>query len=396
MGVRIELRVPPFGLDRAWLGAPAIQWGGGTGGLVATAAGLGAKEKALSKHGDKEIEPAARGLSLSGKPLPHFAEPISAPIGPSPQRRPGSVRRTMSIDVHWPQGIEGVGHYLGRCRDVLTRQSGRDPEVLAEAEASVVAAGREVAAISATPAPPRLQQLVGVRAGGHLRQALAETVAEEKAAGTALYLVLDDLAGTTLVSRWAFSRWGEGWLGATGRMERPVMEGVCIGFRPGSTALGGGGRPHADPNVSRVVPLPSPEDPRGWHEMPELQGVNFRRARRIDVWREGEEIVAEAHFQDSASAPDGGERWAIHEYLLEARIGADGLVRRLEARAGTLPYAACRVAPLNNEVLIGAPARELRDIVLEKLKLTGGCTHLNDTLRSLAEVPVLAGHLPPR
>jgi hypothetical protein len=32
--------------------------------------------------------------------------------------------------------------------------------------------------------------------------------------------------------------------------------------------------------------------------------------------------------------------------------------------------------------------------VLERLKLTGGCTHLNDMLRSLAEAPVLARALP--
>jgi hypothetical protein len=172
------------------------------------------------------------------------------------------------------------------------------------------------------------------------------------------------------------------------------MKGVCIGFRPGSTALGSDGKPLGSQNSSRVVPLPNPHDPQGWHDLPQLEGVNFRRARRIDVWREGEEIVAEAHFQDSASAPDGGDRWAIHEYLLTARIGPDGCVRSLDALPGTLPYAACRAAPTNNEVLIGTPVRALRDVVLERLKFTGGCTHLNDTLRSLAEVPVLAEHLP--
>jgi len=104
--------------------------------------------------------------------------------------------------------------------------------------------------------------------------------------------------------------------------------------------------------------------------------------------------VVESHFQDSSSAPDGGMRFAIHEYLLEARIGPDGIVRKLEAVPGTLPYASCRVAPMNNEVLIGTHARELRDVVLERMKFTGGCTHLNDMLRSLAETEVLAAALP--
>ena len=104
--------------------------------------------------------------------------------------------------------------------------------------------------------------------------------------------------------------------------------------------------------------------------------------------------MVETHFQDSGSVPAGGDRFAIHEYLLQARIDADGLVRTIDTTPGTLPYASCRAAPANNEVLIGTPVHRLREVVLEKLKRTAGCTHLNDTLRSLAETTVLAGHLP--
>jgi hypothetical protein len=341
------------------------------------------------------VEPAARGLSLTGNPLPNFADPISAPIGTTPPRRPRSVRRTMSIDVHWPEGAAGPGVYLGRCRDILTGAAGQGPVTLGQAEVEAIAVDRQIREISASPAPPRLQELVGIRAGGYLRAALAETVAEEKAAGTPLYLLLDDLAGATLVAKWSFSRWREDWMAAAmPATPRPQMEGVCIGFRPGSSALGDEGRPGDTQNTTRVIPLPNPDDPQGWHALPQLEGVNFRRARRIDVWRADGEIVVESHFQDSASAPDGGNRWAIHEYLLQARIGADGRVRTLEATPGTLPYAACRAAPTNNEVLIGTDARDLRETVLERLKLTGGCTHLNDMLRSLAEAPVLARALP--
>ncbi|MET0249097.1 MAG: DUF2889 domain-containing protein [Sphingobium sp.] len=340
------------------------------------------------------IEPAARGLSLTGKPLPVFTEPVSAPLGHTPPRRAHSVRRTMSIDVHWPQGLEGPGHYLGRCRDILTHDPAAAPVLLEQAEVRIVSADRQILSISADPAPPGLQQLVGVRAGGYLRNALAEAVAEEKAAGTPLYLTLDDMAGTTLVSRWSFSRWRDDWMNAVAAQSpRPKMEGVCIGFRPGSSALGEDGRPLEGANTSRVLPLPNPADPMGWHDMPAYEGAHFRRARCIDLWREGQEIAVESLFQDSSSAPDGGDRWAIHEYRLRARIGADGTVLALEATPGTLPYAACRVAYMNNEVLIGTPVRELRDTVLEKLKSTGGCTHLNDTLRALAEVPALTARL---
>ena len=171
-------------------------------------------------------------------------------------------------------------------------------------------------------------------------------------------------------------------------------EGVCIGFRPGSGALDENGMPHIGFNASRVLPLINPQDPAGWHPLPEFAGNHFRRARCIDVWREQGELMVDSLFQDSSNAADGGDRWAIHEYRLQARIAADGTLLELTATPGTLPYAPCRVAYLNNAVLLGTPARALRDTVLERLRQTAGCTHLNDTLRALAEVPILAGQLP--
>lgn len=39
--------------------------------------------------------------------------------------------------------------------------------------------------------------------------------------------------------------------------------------------------------------------------------------------------------------------------------------------------------------MVGTPLTDLRTAVLEQLKGIDGCTHLNDVLRSLAEVPVL-------
>lgn len=347
---------------------------------------------------DFDVQPAVRGLSLSGEPLPHFDEPIRSPVGTTPPRRPGSVRRTMSIDVHWPEGDRGPGHYHGRARDILT-PPGADgtppaPVLLGEAEARLVIADRRIATITAQPSPPRLQQLVGLVPRGELRRALAADLAEEKAAGTLLYLMLDDLAGAALVGGWAISTAGDP-AGANAQRERPraQMEGVCMGFRPGSSSLDPAG-PRGRSNTSRVVPLPNPLDPAGWHALPEHDGPTFRRARRIEVWREGAELIVETHFQDSASAPDGGLRQAIHEYLLRARIGADGVVQAIETTPGTLPFPSCRAAPVNNAVLIGTPARALRETVLDRLRLTSGCTHLNDTLRSLAETEVLAAHLP--
>lgn len=297
----------------------------------------------------------------------------------------------MSIDATWPDGIDGTTCYSGNCRDILTRTSGSPPEILAEAKLEVVCEGREIRSISATPAPARLQELVGVRAGGKLRDALSSALREEKQAGAPLYLLLDDLAGATLVSKWSFSQWPDANPAHTKASVPPRnMEGICIGFRPGSSALDFDGRVRPTQNISRVVPLANPHDPLGWHAFENHRGINFRRARRIDLWPEAEGLRVESHFQDSASAPDGGDRIAIHEYLLEAQIDAREILEKITARPGTLPFPECRAAPINLSSLIGAKTHELREIVPEKLNFTHGCTHLNDVARSLAEVPALA------
>ncbi|MDB5715710.1 MAG: hypothetical protein JWO15_3107 [Sphingomonadales bacterium] len=344
-------------------------------------------------------EPAARGLSLAGTPLPVFDRAPSDPMGASPLRRPGSTRRTSSIDVTWPDGRDGVAVIAADARDVLTPLSGGAPQILAQDHADVLADHRVINSVTSIPPRPELVRLAGARAGGYLRAALDDVLHDERIAGTPLYLLLDDLAGATLVAGWAWSRWTEDWLSAKTPSEIEAhmrqMEGICIGFRPGSGALGLEGRPRPDQNATRVLPLQHPADPEGWHPLIDRGGVNFRRARRIDVWREDGLIHIDSAFQDSASAPDGGDRIAIHEYRLIATADSEATtLLSAVATAGTLPYAECPAAPSNINAMVGTPLRELREAVLLTLRKTAGCTHLNDAMRALAEVPRLAAALP--
>ncbi len=343
-------------------------------------------------------EPAALGLSLAGTPLPIFERAPNSPMGASPLRRPGSTRRTSTIDVTWPEGRDGVGIFEGHARDVLTPADGGVMVVLAEDRSHVLSENRVI--LAATSEPPResLSQLAGARAGGHLRAALDAALHAERLAGTPLYLLLDDMAGATLVAGWTWSRWSDD--GLTARAPEQIaahsrkMEGVCIGFRPGSAALWQEGKPRPDQNATRVPPLPHPDDMPGWHALVDRGGVNFRRARRIDVWRQGGLIHIDSAFQDSASAPDGGDRIAIHEYRVAATADAEtATLLSAVATPGTLPYAECQAAPTNIDALIGTPLRELRETVLATLRKTAGCTHLNDVMRALAEVPRLAAAL---
>jgi hypothetical protein len=311
------------------------------------------------------------------------------------------VRRTSSIDMTWPQGYGGTMHFAGRGRDIFTRVSGDHPLILREDFLSAeIGPDRSIQSISAQPARANIGQLVGARGGGYLRTALDEILPEEREAGSPLYLLIDDLSGTSLIAGWAWSRWTPDWLpkdfvgddsdDEVRNKRRERMESVCIGFRPGSSALDD--LRGESQNSSPVDPLPNPADPIGWHELKYHTDTSMRRARRIDVWLD-DVIHIDATFQDSASLPTGG-RAAIHEYKLQATADSNTLeLLSLVADPRILPYRECPSAAGNVSRMVGAPLNAMRTQVLETLRRTLGCTHLNDALRALAEVPVLVGDL---
>jgi hypothetical protein len=98
-------------------------------------------------------------------------------------------------------------------------------------------------------------------------------------------------------------------------------------------------------------------------------------------------------FQDSATVPAGG-RVAVHEYALTATADlATGSLVRVLADPRVLPYRECPLAAASAQHMIGTPLAAMREAVLAALPGTAGCTHLNDALRALAEVPALADAL---
>jgi len=318
--------------------------------------------------------------------------------GPAPRRMPGSVRRTSSIDAFWPDGQLGNRIMIGRARDVVTPVAGGPPAVLAEDSfRAILKPDRTIVQIDADPPRPSLSRLVGSAGGSGLRRALEEIVPEERRHGTPLYLILDDIAGVSLVSSWAWSQWDPDWLENSRRafgaetLERLMMArvNICTGLAEGSSAFDA----EHDRSGGQAPDLRNPDDPEGWHAFPEQgDGTAMRRARRIDVWLD-EVIVMDSAFQDSATTPAGTRR-AVHEYVLRAT--ADPVSLRLlsvEAEPRVLPHAECPGAAANVTRLLGTPLPELRDKVLEELRGVAGCTHLNDAMRALADVPTLASHL---
>jgi len=324
---------------------------------------------------------------------------VLGPAIPTPARRPGSVRRTSTIDAIWPDGAGTPMHLIGRSRDLLTPADGSDAAVLIEDTIqAVVEPDRTTIELSCSPPRVDLQPLVGVKGGGGSRTRVVQLLPEEVEAGTPLYLLLDDLSGATLVSGFAYTHWrdkGEGYdlTSPEAKARKISMEGICAGFQKGASALGVDGNP---PAVHAIQPVPivtREDDPLAWHQLYEVTDVSARRSRRIDVWREDGEVVIDAFFQDAGTSP-AGPRIAVHEYTIQARMDAmTGLVTSIAAIPQVLPFAECPLASVNVGRLVGQPLRRFRSLVNELLPGIDGCTHMNDALRALAEVPVLAAQI---
>jgi hypothetical protein len=288
---------------------------------------------------------------------------------------------------------------VGVARDLHTA-SDRTATVLAE-DAMTVTVGpdRAIEAIEVAPDRPEAERLIGARGGKGLRAAIDTALPEDRRRHTPLALLLDDIAGASLVSAFVWLRHrpevleklsiGPAAAGADAPARRP-MEGTCAGFRPGSSTLNRDrAAPRAGPNVAPVPSLTDPDDDLAWHELESLADVGMRRARRMDVWREADAYRIDAHFRDSCTDPQLGEV-AVHEYSLDASIDVASLhLSHLAARARVLPHAECPAAAENAGWLVGQPLPELRYRVLEVLKGVDCCTHLNDAIRALADVAVL-------
>jgi hypothetical protein len=328
----------------------------------------------------------------------HLNPPPSDPAIAPPARRPGSVRRTSTVLMFWPDGLGTDLHLKGAARDLLTPHSGA-PVVVSRSDLyAVTGRQRDIRRIESDPAQVGLQQLVGCRAGANLRSSIARELPDEMAEGTPLYLLLDDLAGSTLISGFAFLRWADHVPEIKSRLDnapRRIMRDICSGFRDGaSSLLSDGSLSGLRQNTARPGPLADPGDPLGWHALDDPPEIAMRRARRIDVWDDGGVLGIDAMFRDSCWDP-GGIEVVIHEYQITATAErATGRLSSVDALPRVLPYAECPGAAPNASWMAGTDLRAMRSAVLDRLRATDCCTHLNDGLRSLAEVPVLAASLP--
>ncbi len=336
--------------------------------------------------------------------LPEAAGPKDPVRGTVP-RRPGSVRRTSSIDTARPQGFGGDSVVTARARDLRTGPD-RVPSVLGEVAftARIDGSSRQLVEIVVSPPVPGLDGLLGTLVGPGFRSRVGQVCPAEQEAGTLLHLLLDDLPGATLVSGYAMQRaglfsraraseaTGGAASGAAGMMT--AQDDLCAGWAHDGTMMVTI-RSTGDIPVPTGPPAPvleDPDDPFAWHAMEPLSPHGMRRRRRLDVVApEGADgrYRLDAHFRDSHMDESGAES-VVHEYGVAGTV--DGSGRRIldiGATAYVLPWVECPGALASADRLSGMPMAELRSHVRREFRGTSTCTHLNDTLRSLGDVPVL-------
>jgi hypothetical protein len=343
--------------------------------------------------------------------LPDAAGPMD-PVPTTPVRPPGSVRRTSSIDTARPEGLWGPMVITARARDLLTAADGWATEMArTELVLRVDGDSRQILSLDVEPAVAGLDGLVGAVIGPGFRRRVAEVVPGEREDGTLLHLLLDDLPGAALVSGYALQRGGalDGVRIEPAQESPPIpsedsgptrsMPGdICAGWANDATLMVTIRTQGAIP-VALGPPAPvleSPDDPWAWHALEPLPPQATRRRRRLDLIPPVPGTTAhrvDVHFRDSYVDPEGAES-VVHEYSVYGTVDLfHGQVVEMEAVAQVLPWMECPGALASAGRLAGVPLSDLRDRVRREWTGASTCTHLNDTLRSLGDVPTLAATL---
>ena len=344
---------------------------------------------------------------------------VTGPSGPAvrtPPRRPRSVRRTTTHDSLRRDGMGGPVTVIAQGRDLHTAADGTTT-VLASARIDATASSPEnvLEALTADPADERLRALAGRRASSGFRRAVDELLPGEADLGTVRYQLLDDMPTALLVSGYAVLAGWHAAGDAAGGGEPPKRRAVplqqvdmCSGWVGGGVMVSGienGIPPYFEGPAVADVAAAGAEG--GWHAYDPLPPGGMRRRRRIDVWldtdQDGTPVArVESFFRDSYCPWDGGEgtglastgsastERVIHEYSVRAVVATETeTFRSCAADYGALPWPECPGATASAGRLAGMPAAGLRRRVREEFLGVGTCTHLNDTLRALADVGAL-------
>jgi len=320
--------------------------------------------------------------------------PGSSPAATTPSRRPGSIRRTTTHDSNRPEGLDGPVTHVASGRDLLT---GRDGEArvldAVTIRATVDYNQIKIVAFASDPAEPALAQLVGKGAYSGFRRSVEELLPREMTTHGVRAQLLDDFPPAVMGNGRALRAEGKR-IGIARRGNLPVDQ--CAGWADGGTLLEGFSELGPPMKVGPgSPPLADADDPLSWHAFSPLGPHGTRRARRIDIWQDGELGRGDCFFRDSHVDRNGLET-VIHEWRL--KIAFDPRQRifiSANAEAGPLPYPECPASGGSAARLVGSSIDSLRRHVRQDFTGTSTCTHLNDTYRALEDIGAMFDRLAP-
>lgn len=312
----------------------------------------------------------------------------------TPARKPGSVRRTASIDMTREQDSLDPVLLTGRARDVYTAADDTVEELcVAEMRATVEMLARVIRHIDITPAVPNLSRLVEGPAMSGFRGAVDAVAPQLRERRDLRYTLLDGVPVAALISGHALSASGQ--LGRNTKSGYLPLANQCAGFITGGLLMTSFEAGDTAVVTGPVAPDLDGCDRDGWHEMPSLPLYGMRRRRRIDVFTADTPPVIEvdAMFRDTFVRADSVET-IIHDYTLRATVqSGTGTVLSCEASPRVLPWQECPGAVDSARRITGLTLAQLHSWVRNELDGPSTCTHLNDLLRSLADAAALIREL---
>jgi DUF2889 family protein len=325
-----------------------------------------------------------------------IAGTLRNPRTDTPRRVPGSVRRATVIDTRHPDGPGG---------DLVLVSSGRDARTGGDGSLEVLDAVQlrarlapDRTLVEVEGGPPALRALVGRRVIGGFRSALAAAVPDDAAAGTVVHQVVDDWVGAVLVSGMAQMdvTAGEVTPEAVARQNIGLQANtdLCAGWAADASLISSTLEYGVTPvSLGPLAPdLRRADDPDGLPEHDDLLPGDSRRFRRLDIGAGPASLPLDVHFRDSWVGVDGQIR-VVHEYSLSGGFDPRaGAITQVVPTAHVLPWPECPAALASAHRVVGLPLAELRRTVRTDFTGISTCTHLNDVLRSLADVPALAAH----
>jgi hypothetical protein len=294
------------------------------------------------------------------------------PVQTWPALVPGALRCTSTIDTH-PAG-QGKSDVELRARDFSA-------DVLGEVRVRAHLTDRVIDEIDGG-----LRRLVGSRVGPGFRSSVGKLLPEEAERAGLLHLLLDDWVGAALVSGYA-TQHAAITLGVEEKLGPGVadhMAGICAGFAADASLV-----PYAKHNgtiPSVHGPFAPPLDQAGMHTVEPLRAHGMRRFRRLDLCPDDS---FSAHFRDSHVDGDGVET-IVHEYTVEGSVDASTrTVISVAAHVRVLPWQECPGAIGSAVRVQGMSLSDMRSRIRTEFVGTSTCTHLNDTLRAVADLDAL-------